>query len=119
MRLRDNLSSLDCLDLSTQSSTLLSPYLNTQLILDTDDESENIFPFRISPTNSTTLATRQHKSKALEKGSPPKRKHDALASVANIDYVALDHLPRTQPGEKEVPPIETASAPQTPAVSPH
>lgn len=111
VRLRDKLSSLDCLDLSTQSSTLLSPYLNTQLILDTDDESENVFPFRISPTNSTTLATRQHKSKAPEKGCPPKRKHDALASIANIDYVALDHLYRTQPAEKE--------APRNPAVSAH
>lgn len=49
LRLRDTADPFDCLDLSIQSSSLLSPSLQPQF--DGSDD-ENAFPFQVSPTES-------------------------------------------------------------------
>lgn len=92
VRLRDKLSSLDCLDLSTHSSALLSPFLSSQSAFASGDDSENTFPFRISPTNSTTTASRQHASKQSPKQRSPRLDHRPLASVANLTSAPFDRL---------------------------
>lgn len=53
LRLRQNADPLDCLDLSTQSSSLLSPSLHHHLEGSNNDCAENSFPFQVSPTEPT------------------------------------------------------------------
>lgn len=51
LRLRDTADPFDCLDLSIQSSSLLSPSLQPQL---DGSDHENTFPFQVSPTESSS-----------------------------------------------------------------
>lgn len=51
LRLRDSADPFDCLDLSIQSSSLLSPSLQPQF---DGSDHENTFPFQVSPTESSS-----------------------------------------------------------------
>lgn len=51
LRLRDTADPFDCLDLSIQGSSLLSPSLQPQF---DGSDHENIFPFQVSPTESSS-----------------------------------------------------------------
>lgn len=89
VRLRDRLSSLECLDLSTQSSTLLSPFSSLHGGQGLACDAENAFPFRISPINSMTALGRQQLGIQLHRPSSPRQQHNPLASIANIPPAAL------------------------------
>lgn len=63
LRLRDNIATPGCLDLSRHSSSLLSPSLYPQLHLFDHGSSENDFPFQVSPTEPATRTTHyEHQS---------------------------------------------------------
>ncbi len=62
LRLRENVDSPGCLDLSRHSSSLLSPSLYPQLSVFSHDSLENEFPFQVSPAESFTRST--HKGTA-------------------------------------------------------
>ena len=60
LRLRDNADPFDCLDLSIQSSSLLSPSLQPQFDVSNDEFLENSFPFQVSPTEASTRTALQN-----------------------------------------------------------
>lgn len=63
LRLRDNIATPGCLDLSRHSSSLLSPSLYPQLALFDHGSLENDFPFQVSPTEPTARTTyHEHQS---------------------------------------------------------
>ena len=59
LRLRDTADPFDCLDLSIQSSSLLSPSLQPQF---DGSDHENTFPFQVSPTESSSRAAPHDKT---------------------------------------------------------
>ena len=66
LRIRDNIATPGCLDLSRHSSSLLSPSLYPQLDLFDHGSLENDFPFQVSPTEPPARIT-QHEHQL---GSP-------------------------------------------------
>lgn len=110
VRLRDNADPLDCLDLSRQSSSLLSPSLHPHF---DGSELENIFPFRVSPIESSSRS-KLHINTGRQAHSTWQGANTAsgpLSPLTNIDPISAQASPSTV----NLP----ASEPLTPPAGPH
>lgn len=111
LRLRDNADPSDCLDLSVQSSSLLSPSLYPQFEGSDQDCGENSFPFQVSPTESSSRV------------APLKNTGDAhlharqRADAANGPLSALTNMQLDTADESPYAATQLASEPLTPFVN--
>lgn len=114
VRLRDNADPLDCLDLSRQSSSLLSPSVHPHF---DGSDHENIFPFRVSPIESSgksklNTGRQAHlQSKVHDTSQETNTAIGPLLPLTNIEPKAA----QASPSVANLP----ASEPLTPPPGPH
>ena len=83
---------LDCLDLSRQSSSLLSPSVYPQLN-SCHDFTENIFPFQVSPTDPATRKGQDRDTRVSVRSQTAKTSHAPLASLTNVQLSTAESSP--------------------------
>ncbi|KAL3138644.1 hypothetical protein ABBQ32_006404 [Trebouxia sp. C0010 RCD-2024] len=113
LRLRENADPLDCLDLSIQSSSLLSPSLHPHFEGSDTDCIENGFPFQVSPTEPSN---RPAPVKNTGAGHLLARQR---ADAANGPLSALTNMKLDAAGRSPCAAAWLASGPLTPAANLH
>ena len=116
LRLRDSADPFDCLDLSIQSSSLLSPSLQPQF---EGSDHENTFPFQVSPTESSSR-TALHKDMGSHAHLHSKVHHTRQRIETASD--PLSPLTNIKPASAHISPCAVnvlGSEPLTPLVGHH
>ena len=113
LRLRDNAEPLDCLDLSRQSSSLLSPSVYPEFN-GCHDFTENEFPFQVSPTDP---ATRKATYRDMGVSVHVHSKAQDTTQTAQTRGVPLTSLTNVQ-SSLAVPPLQKCTLPVSEPLTP-